>query len=241
MELGRLDEETTANVGAIEGGTAANVVAGRCRLRGARRGASTRARAGRRSARWSTRAPGRPASTSATSTSRCSRCSAATGCPRDSTAVAVAAAALRRCGTSPSEVATGGGSDANALHRRGLRLRAARQRHRGQPHPEESVAAARIGRCSTSARRSSRRRPTLMLKLRRGRSSGSADPLPVEVEGRERPAWADPELVGRGRDRRRGGRQHRGARPRARLRRLRRRPRQPDPRPRGRGRGATRT
>ncbi len=32
MELGRLDEETTANVGVIEGGSASNVVAGRCRL-----------------------------------------------------------------------------------------------------------------------------------------------------------------------------------------------------------------
>ena len=32
MRLGRLDEETTANVGVIEGGTASNVVAGRCRI-----------------------------------------------------------------------------------------------------------------------------------------------------------------------------------------------------------------
>ena len=34
MELGRLDAETTANVGVIEGGTASNVVAGRCRILG---------------------------------------------------------------------------------------------------------------------------------------------------------------------------------------------------------------
>src|SRR4051812_4661959 len=34
MKLGRLDEETTANVGIIEGGTASNVVAGRCRILG---------------------------------------------------------------------------------------------------------------------------------------------------------------------------------------------------------------
>src|SRR5436190_1919737 len=32
MRLGRLDDETTANVGTIEGGTAANVVPGRCRI-----------------------------------------------------------------------------------------------------------------------------------------------------------------------------------------------------------------
>ena len=34
MELGRLDAETTANVGLIEGGTASNVVAGHCRIEG---------------------------------------------------------------------------------------------------------------------------------------------------------------------------------------------------------------
>ncbi len=48
MPLGRLDAETTANVGTIEGGTAINVVPERCRVvaevrsldDGARRGAS---------------------------------------------------------------------------------------------------------------------------------------------------------------------------------------------------------
>src|SRR5919106_3251124 len=34
MELGRLDHETTANVGVISGGTASNVVPGRCRIEG---------------------------------------------------------------------------------------------------------------------------------------------------------------------------------------------------------------
>ena len=70
MELGRLDDETTANVGVIAGGTASNVVPGHCRIDG--RGAKPRRRAGaaRRSARWWTPAPGRRASTSATSTSR---------------------------------------------------------------------------------------------------------------------------------------------------------------------------
>ena len=32
MRLGRLDEETTANVGMIEGGTAINVIPERCRI-----------------------------------------------------------------------------------------------------------------------------------------------------------------------------------------------------------------
>ena len=38
MRLGRLDEETTANVGIIEGGSAVNVVPGRCLVRGEVRG-----------------------------------------------------------------------------------------------------------------------------------------------------------------------------------------------------------
>src|SRR6476620_1332501 len=38
MKLGRLDQETTANVGIIEGGTASNVVAGHCRILGEARG-----------------------------------------------------------------------------------------------------------------------------------------------------------------------------------------------------------
>ena len=60
MELGRLDEETTANVGLIEGGTSGNVVPGHCRI--ARRGAQPRRRAGGRGrrARWPTPAPGAP-------------------------------------------------------------------------------------------------------------------------------------------------------------------------------------
>ena len=70
MELGRLDEETTANVGVIEGGTASNVVAGRCRIEGEARSLDDeQARRGDRR-RWSTPAPGRRASTAATSTSR---------------------------------------------------------------------------------------------------------------------------------------------------------------------------
>ena len=69
-----------------------------------------------------------------------------------------------------------------------------------------------------------------MLKLRRGTvvEVGTGG-LAVEVDGERRRAWADEAMVGRDARRRRGGRQHRGARPRARLRRLRRRPRQPDP------------
>ena len=52
MDLGRLDAETTANIGVIDGGTAPNVVAGRCRLEGEARGGRCRSgRSGRPAAR----------------------------------------------------------------------------------------------------------------------------------------------------------------------------------------------
>ncbi len=47
MDLGRLDDETTANIGVIDGGTAPNVVAGRCHVEGEARGARRRTGRGR--------------------------------------------------------------------------------------------------------------------------------------------------------------------------------------------------
>ena len=112
MELGRLDEETTANVGLIAGGTSGNVVPGHCGI--VRRGAQPRRRArgrGRR-ARSPTPAPGAPASTAATSTCGSKSCSAATSCRRPRAALALAEAGLRRrraragSGSRPAAAAT---------------------------------------------------------------------------------------------------------------------------------------
>ena len=69
MELGRLDDETTANVGVIAGGVASNVVAGRCRVEGEARSLDDGEGRRRRPRRCSTPAPGPRASTAATSTS----------------------------------------------------------------------------------------------------------------------------------------------------------------------------
>ena len=46
-------------------------------------------------------------------------------------------------GREPREVVTGGGSDANALIAGGLRLRPARQRHRGEPHQPRRASPPR--------------------------------------------------------------------------------------------------
>ena len=121
MPLGRLDEETTANVGLIEGGSAANVVAERCRVELEARSLDDGA--------------GRPrscsamvdAATEAASDAECdvetrsSASSAATSCRAPRRRWRSAAARARgAAGSSPSYIATGGGSDANALIAAGL-------------------------------------------------------------------------------------------------------------------------
>jgi tripeptide aminopeptidase len=114
MKLGRLDEETTANVGMIEGGTASNVVAGHCRILGEARSVDAE----------------RAAVTIAEMVDACTWGASQEGCDVDaqvsemfrgyrldpkSEGVRVASEALRATGHQPQLVATGGGSDANAL------------------------------------------------------------------------------------------------------------------------------
>ena len=114
MKLGRLDEETTANVGMIEGGTASNVVAGHCRILGEARSIDGE----------------RAAAAIGEMVDACTWGASQQGCDVDaqisemfrgyrldpnSEAVRIASAALRATGHTPELVATGGGSDANAL------------------------------------------------------------------------------------------------------------------------------
>jgi tripeptide aminopeptidase len=119
MELGRLDEETTANIGLIEGGTSGNVVAGRCRLLGEAR---------------SVDADRTVEVISAMSDSMITAASEA-GCevdivteelfrgyrvPDDSAALATAEQVLRGRGHVPTRRATGGGSDAHVFRAAGM-------------------------------------------------------------------------------------------------------------------------
>jgi tripeptide aminopeptidase len=119
MQLGRVDEGTTANVGVIEGGTSGNVVAGHCRVK-----AETRSLDGERAAR-----------VAAALTEDFAWGASEHGCdvdvqveelfrgyelPGDSPALAVAEAGLRRAGYEPVRAAIGGGSDVNALRLEGL-------------------------------------------------------------------------------------------------------------------------
>jgi tripeptide aminopeptidase len=114
MRLGRLDPETTANVGTIQGGLGANVVAERCRIEAEVRSIDT------------TRAE----AVTTELVDHLQEGADASECDLDITvermfegyrtrasapSVALAELALHDCGYEPRQIATGGGSDANAL------------------------------------------------------------------------------------------------------------------------------
>ncbi len=143
MELGRLDDETTANVGVIEGGTASNVVAGHCRILGEARSID----------------PDRAASTIGSMVDACTRAATEHGCDVDTQVIEMfrgyradpaseplrlALAALQRCGHEPRRTATGGGSDANALIAAGWDCVLLANGTDANHTPQESVPAAHL-------------------------------------------------------------------------------------------------
>jgi tripeptide aminopeptidase len=114
MELGRLDDETTANVGVIAGGTSGNVVPGHCEIVAESRSLDSE----------------RAAEIAGALSDACAWGANEHGCdvdvrieelfrgykiPPSSRALALAEAGLRRAGFEPERTSTGGGSDANAL------------------------------------------------------------------------------------------------------------------------------
>ncbi len=140
MELGRLDEETTANVGVITGGTAPNVVAGSCRVEAEARSVEL----------------GRAEQVLASMIDACQWAAGEHNCDVDieidelfrgyrvkpaSASLDVARSALERCGIEPREVSTGGGSDANAFRARGFDALLLANGTLANHTPEESVTA----------------------------------------------------------------------------------------------------
>jgi tripeptide aminopeptidase len=114
MRLGRLDPETTANVGTISGGTNANVVPEHCRIEAEARSLDRQ----------------RAEAVATDMIDHLQEAADADECDLDVTVermfegyrtrprepqVALAERALRDCGYEPKHIATGGGSDANAL------------------------------------------------------------------------------------------------------------------------------
>jgi tripeptide aminopeptidase len=143
MGLGRLDEETTANIGVIDGGTASNVVPGHCRIDGEARSIDD----------------GRASETIGSMVDACTWAASEHRCDVDvevvemfrgyrlassATPVALARRALERCGHEPREVATGGGSDANALVAAGYECVLLANGTEANHTSEESIAAHRL-------------------------------------------------------------------------------------------------
>lgn len=114
MQLGRLDERTTANVGLLAGGTSGNVVPGHCWLQAEARSLDA----------------GRAAEVAGQISDACAWGASEHGCdvdvrleelfrgyevPAGSPALALAEQALRGAGVEPVRAAIGGGSDANVF------------------------------------------------------------------------------------------------------------------------------
>jgi tripeptide aminopeptidase len=138
MRLGRIDDETTANAGTIEGGTAANVVPERCRVELEARSLDE----------------DRAGAVIGEMVDACSAAASDAECDvetvveqlfrgyrlaRTSTPVEVAAGALESIGIEPAYVATGGGSDANALIAAGLPVLNVANGTERNHQPDESV------------------------------------------------------------------------------------------------------
>jgi tripeptide aminopeptidase len=143
MELGRLDDETTANVGVISGGTASNVVAGECRI-------DAEARSLDESKASAATAALVDACTWAASEGRCDvdvdviEMFRGYRLASGAAPVRLARAALERTGFEPRETATGGGSDANALTAQGFECVLLANGTEANHTPAESVGAARL-------------------------------------------------------------------------------------------------
>jgi tripeptide aminopeptidase len=138
MRIGRIDDETTANVGRIEGGTAANVVAERCEVELEARSLDD-ARAGEVVSELV------DACAEAASDGHCDldtsveRLFRGFRLTRSAPAVETAAAALEACGIEPVYITTGGGSDANALITAGLPVVNVANGTERNHQPDESV------------------------------------------------------------------------------------------------------
>ncbi len=143
MSLGRLDEGTTANVGVISGGSATNVVPGSCRFEGEARSldderASAVIGAMVDACGWAASEHECDVDVDVREVFRGYRL------PSSAESVRIAREALERCGVDPREVATGGGSDANALNAAGFEAVLLANGTEGNHTPQESVAQGRL-------------------------------------------------------------------------------------------------
>jgi tripeptide aminopeptidase len=143
MKLGRLDPETTANVGLISGGTSGNVVPGHCAIHAEARSLDA----------------ARAAEVAGAIADACAWGASEQGCDVDvrieelfrgyqvapsSRALSLAEAGLRGAGFGPERTSTGGGSDANALRLAGFDCVLLANGTEANHTAEESVSARNL-------------------------------------------------------------------------------------------------
>jgi tripeptide aminopeptidase len=138
IETGRLDEATTANVGQIEGGTAANVVAERCKVVLEARSLDD-VRAGEVVSSMVDAIAEAASDLECDVETAVERLFRGYKLARTAPLVETAAEALRSIGTEPVYINTGGGSDANALIAADLPVLNIANGTKGNHQPDESV------------------------------------------------------------------------------------------------------
>ena len=145
LRLGRLDEETTANVGEIHGGTARNIVPERCSF-----AAEARCHDERKLGELV-----QEMLETITFAAQVSDCDVETAVDpsargysfkRDDEAVRLAAAALERTGFQPTYGLSGGGADANVFNERGLQCLNLANGMTDIHTPDERIAVADLDR-----------------------------------------------------------------------------------------------
>ena len=143
MRLGRIDEETTANVGLIDGGTAPNVVPEWCTLVAEARSHDERKLADQVQSMQDalTFAAGVTDCEVETNVKRSYRAYRFT---RDDLVVRLAADALTRCGFEPSYRLSGGAADSNVFNERGLQCLNLANGMAEIHTPDEHIAVADI-------------------------------------------------------------------------------------------------
>jgi tripeptide aminopeptidase len=138
LRIGRIDPETTANVGRIEGGTAANVVAERCYVQLETRSLDD-VRAGEIVSEMVDAIAGAASDSECDVETSFERLFQSYRLPRTAPAVEVAAAALRDCDIEPIYITSGGGSDANVFIQAGLPVVNLANGTERNHQPDESV------------------------------------------------------------------------------------------------------
>jgi tripeptide aminopeptidase len=143
MSLGRIDDETTANVGTIEGGTATNVVAERCHVALEARSLDD-AKAGEAVSEIVDAFTEACADMDCDVETTVEQLFRAYRLPPSSPPVQAATAALAALGIAATQIATGGGSDANVFVAGGLPVVNVADGTVGNHQPDESIAVATL-------------------------------------------------------------------------------------------------